>query len=175
MQQQLMPPPVDPLLWGVFAGPHLALTLFRGWRPIIANASRQVLERLEGSGVTFRWVLLEERDGAAQVLYELEGEQHYCLEARIVGSHRAFATRSLQPAPEIRDFVEGVAWEIERLTMAACIVCGQLGQREVHFGRLLPLCQVHQPEYVVKDGEEGLEGIWRLAVEWTSVSTGRAD
>ncbi len=46
------------------------------------------------------------------------------------------------------------------------MVCGAPSKRRNYFGRELPLCDRHHPEFLNRCGEEGLEGLWREAIEW---------
>lgn len=165
-------PPVDRRFWPMYSPHHLGITLFRGWKSIIERASDQICDLLNGTDLTFQWISLDEQDGVAHLLYSLTRANRYLVELRPAESHRVVVQIEEDVAFNRLECIESIAWEIERLSSEACIVCGARVIRAQYFGRFLPLCTDHQPEATWDAGEEGLEGVWRLAVEWTELPSG---
>ena len=147
----------------MFAGPHLGLVLYRGWAQILFGAFGEIDRVLAGRTCAFHWVYLEEDGGFARCVYSLGERWRYVIDIQ----DRSRRALPLVTSDEPKDLVlriDGIVFEMERLTGESCIICGAPATRESHFGRLLPLCCRHHPDLVNKREEAGLEGIWREAI-----------
>lgn len=149
----------------MFWGRHLGLTLYRGWNPILAAACGEIEHVLSHSALAFHWVQIEEEYGAARFLYSLGERSRYVIELT-PQSRRAMIVVTHEAADGLTKSIDRIVNEAERLTCESCMVCGARTSRGLHFGRELPLCPLHQPEILNRRGEEGLEGLWRHAIEW---------
>lgn len=149
----------------MFSGEHGGRTLFRGWSPILAMACEEIQLTLEGSGVDFSWFRLALCDGEPLFLYLLGAPRRFvldvhgdsrCVEAQLLqGNERTFCPR-----------LDGIVRESERIASQSCIVCGAPAPTTRHFGVRIALCGHHSPEILNSPQDEGLEGVWREAIEW---------
>lgn len=149
----------------MFWGPHLGLTLYRGWNPILAAACGEIEDVLSHSALAFHWVQIEEEAGVARFLYSLGERSRYVVELAHQ-SRRAMVHVTHDAADDLAGSIDRIVNEAERLTSESCMVCGARAVRAPYFGRELPLCPLHQPEKLNGQHEEGLEGLWRHSIEW---------
>lgn len=149
----------------MFDGLHLGLTLYRGWNLILLSACASVSRLLVQQPLAFRWVQLQEEDGVGRFLYSLGEHCRYAVE--VAGrSRRVMILVTQDEARELATAIDGIVNEAERLSSEACLICGARTARRLYFGRELPLCLLHQPEVLNAPAEEGLEGVWRHAIDW---------
>ena len=149
----------------MFSGEHGGRTLFRGWSPILATACEQIQIALSGTGVDFSWYRLALCDGEPLFLYLLGVRRRFVLD--VEGDSRCVEVQ-LIPGVE-RTFCPGldaIVRESERIASQSCLVCGAPASATRHFGVLLALCERHSPEILNDPYDEGLEGVWREAIEW---------
>ncbi|MEJ8814781.1 hypothetical protein WKW77_27165 [Variovorax ureilyticus] len=149
----------------MFSGPHAGITLYRGWNPILAAACREIQQAVEFRGLGFRWVRIEEEDGVAALFYALGERSRFVIDLAN-SSRRAVVLNTHARADDLVRYIDCVVLDAERLSAEACMVCGAHSRRRNYFGRDLPLCDRHQPEFLNASDEEGLEGLWREAIEW---------
>lgn len=150
----------------MFGGPHLEMTVFRGWAPALARTCESIHELVPNRALYFQWVQIVEEQGAAHLIYFLQGRSHYALE---VGRETRCAQVVTSPVAEIQALsrqIDPIVVDAERVMSESCLVCGRTTESNLHFGRRLPLCGLHQPQSLNVHGEEGLEGLWRTAIEW---------
>jgi len=149
----------------MFSGPHAGFTLYRGWNPILAAACDEIRRAVVRKGLGFRWVRIEEEDGVAALFYALGERSRFVIDLAN-SSRRAVVLNAHVRADELVRYIDCVVLDAERLSAEACMVCGVYSRRRNYFGRDLPLCERHQPELLNASDEEGLEGLWREAIEW---------
>lgn len=81
-------------------------------------------------------------------------------------SRRVMILVTQDEAGDLVKAIDEIVNEAERLSSEACLVCGARTTRRTYFGRELPLCSHHQPDLISVRGEEGLQSVWRHAIEW---------
>jgi hypothetical protein len=158
--------PRDPLIrFGhMFEGPHAGLLVLRGWISILAGACEEIDHLVAVRRLRFNWVSLQEENGAGRFIYAVNDRAQFVVDLQ-GESRRAFTHVNSEVPIALARHIDAIACEAERLTVEACIVCGDRCTPETYFGHQLPLCKRHRPELVSEATEEGLEGVWRLAVE----------
>lgn len=149
----------------MFSGDHLGLTLFRGWNPILTTACGSIERLLSQQELPFHWVQLQEEQGVGCFLYSLGKHCRYAIQAA-GHSRRVMILTTQEEARDLSKAIDAIVNEAERLSSEACLVCSARTARRKYFGRELPLCLRHSPELLSLPGEEGLEGVWRRAIEW---------
>ncbi len=152
----------------MFSGDHIGRTLFRGWTPVLEWVCERIDELLPSSKLEFRWVELGERDGVARFVYLLGERRHYVVDLER-DSRRAMTVLALEPAREITLQIDEIIQEAELRTSTLCMVCARQCKPSLHYGRPLVLCKSHFPDFINEEVEEGLEGVWRCAIEWEEV------
>lgn len=165
-REMYVTPPIEPRLHYMFSAENLGFTIYRGWKAILVRACDEIDSLVTGQDVEFRWIRLEEEDGMGRFLFLLTKGPYFFVDARPGSSRRVTITYGEGAPSKLCAEIDKIVDEIELLTGQACIVCGAMAVRGTYFGQLLPLCSLHQPEFVSEGGEEGLEGIWRMAVVW---------
>ena len=158
---------------GMFGGQHLGVTFYRGWNPILFAACVAVERVLAHRSLPFRWVQIQEEDGAGRFLYSLGEHSHYVVQVAD-RSRRVMLLIAQDEARDLTGAIDGIVNEAERLSCEACLVCGARTAGRLYFGQKLPLCLRHQPELLNLKGEEGLEGVWRHSVEWEQPGANRS-
>ena len=149
----------------MFQGPHMGLTLYRGWTPILTRACEQI-DGMRGPEILgFRWVQLRSDRGLGMFVYLLGEYRDFVIDLR-EGTRRAMMVAAYDVANDLTIAIDKVVLEAERLAGTACMVCGALAEPTLHFGQELTLCASHAAGDLNERGEEGLEGFWREAVEW---------
>jgi hypothetical protein len=149
----------------MFDRPHAGITLYRGWNPILVAACATIQRAVVRKALGFRWVQIQEEDGVAALFYALGERTRFVIDLSHL-SRRAVTLNAHVGAEDLVRYIDSIVLEAERLSAEACMVCGTRSVRRNHFGRELPLCDLHQPGFLNADGEEGLEGLWREAIEW---------
>lgn len=149
----------------MFEGQHIGLTFYRGWTQILMRACEQIDEFLAGDHLGFRWVKLESDRGAGLFLYVLGESRHFVVDLHRE-TRRAMMFAAYDIAGDVTIQVDRIVMEAERVAGTACMVCGGRAVPASHFGTELTLCAAHTPEALNCRGEEGLEGVWREAIEW---------
>lgn len=153
----------------MFEGQHAGLTVFRGWSPILALACEKIDRVVLDTRSSFRWVILDEEDGAGRFVYTLGGLPRFFVD--VSGrSRRAVVNTNDEALSHVARRIDALVCEAERLTSEACIVCGLRCERKRYFGHDLPLCNVHRPEHLNESDDDGLEGVWRSSIEWEAPS-----
>jgi hypothetical protein len=150
----------------MFNEQHLEITVFSGWALRLTKTCELVHETICDGALHFHWVQICEEEGEARLLYCLQGNSCYVLEA-------GKETRCVQLVNIRSDDIAAIAKrldviviEAERLLSESCLVCGRRAEGGWHFGRKLPLCGAHHPQSLNERDEVGLEGLWRISVEW---------
>jgi hypothetical protein len=149
----------------MFGGPHAGITFYRGWDPILVTGCAGIQRAVVRKGLGFRWVQIQEEDGVAALFYALGERSRFVIDLAHP-TRRAVVLNAHARADDLVRYIDGLVLEMERLSAEACMVCGARSVRRNYFGRELPLCDRHQPEFLNASGEEGLEGMWREAIEW---------
>lgn len=152
----------------MFSGDHIGRTLFRGWTSVLELVCERIDELLPSSKLEFRWVELGERDGIARFVYTLGERRHFVVDLER-DSRRAMTVLASEPAREITLQIDEIVQEAEFRTTTLCMVCGRRCKSLHHYGRRLVLCNSHFPDFINEETEEGLEGVWRCAIEWEDV------
>lgn len=149
----------------MFAGDHAGLTLYRGWTPILCRACEQIDVLLPSSKLGFHWVQLRADHGCGLFLYVLGEFRTFVIDLK-VDTRRAMVLAAYDEAAELTIQIDRVVLEAERVTRTACMICGGVAESAPYYGTELTLCASHSPCSLSVEGEEGLEGFWRQAVEW---------
>jgi hypothetical protein len=149
----------------MFDGEHAGRVLFHGWMSAFQVACRDIDLLLPPGKLGFRWVRLGEKDGAAWFVYALSERRSYVLDVERE-SRRAMTVAASDAPDDLCSEIDGIVLQAELATSRQCMVCGQKCEGARYFGRLLVLCDDHDPRAANEEREEGLEGIWRQSIEW---------
>lgn len=152
----------------MFEGDHAGLTFYRGWTPILGRACEQIDELLPPDKLGFHWVQLRADRGCGLFVYVFAELRTFVADLK-GDTRRAVMFTAYDVATEMTVQVDRVVFEAERMTSTACMVCGRNAEPTCYFGTELTLCNSHEPGALSSKAEEGLEGFWRVAVEWEEV------
>lgn len=154
----------------MFKGQHIGLTFYRGWTPVLVRTCEQIDGILGANRLGFRWVELGSDRGGGLFVYLLGEDRQF-----VVGLHgesrRAMMVTTYDVAGDVTTKMDRIVLEAERVAGTACMVCGGRAERALHFGVEVTLCASHSPESLNSQGEEGLEGLWREAIEWEEAAS----
>jgi hypothetical protein len=149
----------------MFEGDHIGLTFYRGWTPILGRACEHIDGLLPPNKLGFRWIQLRADRGCGLFLYVLAEFRTFVLDLE-GDTRRSMMLAAYDVAADLTRQVDRVVLEAERMTGTACMVCGRSAAPASYFGTELTLCNLHRPSALARNGDEGLEGFWREAVEW---------